>query len=541
MHKRLFSLLRSTDRDLIVRFLLILVLITTILAGGIFLFYHQQIRLIHARVFYEEKSDLKMKKETLTTELTAVISDLKVLRELPALMIYLATNVEPARDEVASAYFLFCRYRGMYDQVRYLDETGMEIVRVNFNNGQPAIVEKNKLQPKGERYYFTDAITLDKDEIYVSPFDLNIEGQSIELPHKPMVRFSAPVFDRSGRKRGVVVLNYLGSRLLETVRRMNVSSTGLPMVLNTDGYWLFNPSKPDSEWAFMFPDRKHLQFGSFYPHEWETIKKSRTGQIETAAGLFTFDTLSAIQGSAVSSTGTDKASGPSDFKMTGAPQWKLISFVPTERLRLEAQKAITTIMVFSILLFFMTVPISWFFAKTSLQRGLERQQLTYQALHDPLTDLPNRLLFMDRLDQAILKSIRDGSSFGLFFIDLDGFKAVNDTLGHNAGDHVLMQVADRLARAVRASDTVARMGGDEFCTLMNGIGDSAPVARITEKLLLAIAQPMMLDGRTISVSASIGISIVPVHGQHADELLARADQAMYQAKQDGGNRYCLAV
>ena len=87
----------------------------------------------------------------------------------------------------------------MYDQVRYLDETGMEIVRVNFNNGQPAIVEKNKLQPKGQRYYFKDAITLDKDEIYVSPFDLNIEGQSIELPHKPMVRFSAPVFDRSGR------------------------------------------------------------------------------------------------------------------------------------------------------------------------------------------------------------------------------------------------------------------------------------------------------------------------------------------------------
>jgi len=205
MPKRLFSLLRSSNRDLIVRFLLILVLITALFAGVISLFYHQQMRLIHARVRYEEKSDLKMKKETLTTELNAVISDLKVLRELPALMIYLAQSVEPARAEVASAYFVFCRYRGMYDQVRYLDETGMEIVRVNFNNGQPAIVEKNKLQPKGQRYYFKDAITLDKDEIYVSPFDLNIEGQSIELPHKPMVRFSAPCSTAPVERAGIPV------------------------------------------------------------------------------------------------------------------------------------------------------------------------------------------------------------------------------------------------------------------------------------------------------------------------------------------------
>ena len=541
MLNRLFSLVKSTGRDLIVRFLFILVLISTLLAGLIYIYYHQQMRIIHARVLYEEKGDLKIKKETLSTELNAVTSDLKILRELPALMIYLGRGDEPARTEVASAYFLFCRFRGIYDQVRYLDETGMEIVRVNFNNGHPAIVAKNDLQPKGQRYYFTDAITLKRDEIYVSPFDLNIEGQSIELPYKPMVRFSAPVFDRSGQKRGVVVLNYLGSRLLDTLRRMNVSSTGLPMMLNADGYWLYNPSNPDSEWAFMFPDMKHVRFGSLYPHEWETIQKTQTGQIETAAGFFTFDTLSAIQGAAVSSSGTDKPHGASDFIATGAPQWKLISFVPPEHLRLEAQEAVTTVMVFSMLLFVMTVPISWVVAKTSLHRQRERQQLTHQALHDPLTDLPNRLLFMDRLDQAVLKSIRDGSSFGLFFIDLDGFKSVNDRMGHNAGDQVLMQVADRIVKTVRASDAAARMGGDEFCALMHDVRDAASAAKITEKLLLAISQPMFLDGQKISISASIGISIVPVHGQRADELLAKADEAMYQAKQDGGNRYYLAV
>jgi len=158
--------------------------------------------------------------------------------------------------------------------------------------------------------------------------------------------------------------------------------------------------------------------------------------------------------------------------------------------------------------------------------------LRHQALHDTLTGLPNRKLFEERLEQAIHSS----ALVALLFLDLDGFKLINDTLGHDIGDQLLQAVARRLTNCLRGSDTVARLGGDEFTVILPAIPNSQIAARVAEKILSTLAQPFILDNQTIEVTVSIGIGLYP-SAIDADDLVKQADMAMYQAKESGKNRY----
>ena len=165
------------------------------------------------------------------------------------------------------------------------------------------------------------------------------------------------------------------------------------------------------------------------------------------------------------------------------------------------------------------------------ERHIANQRVAYLAYHDSLTDLPNRALFLDRLQQAILRSHRDEKGLAVLLIDLDGFKEVNDALGHHAGDLVLQEVATRLRGALRASDTIARLGGDEFAVLLPAT-DVNRAELAARKVLHDLQHPFVADNRPLMVSASIGIAGVPWHAATSDEVLQRADAAMYVAKND---------
>ena len=165
----------------------------------------------------------------------------------------------------------------------------------------------------------------------------------------------------------------------------------------------------------------------------------------------------------------------------------------------------------------------------SAQRA-QTDALEYQSLHDPLTGLPNRMLFNDRLRQAIVIGHREREPLVLLIMDMDRFKEVNDTLGHQVGDLLLQQVALRLATTLRQSDTVARLGGDEFAVLPAGGTDLQGGAQTAKKILRILEHPFVVDGRNIDVGASIGIALCPEHGEEADTLMRHADVAMYVAK-----------
>jgi diguanylate cyclase (GGDEF)-like protein/PAS domain S-box-containing protein len=162
-----------------------------------------------------------------------------------------------------------------------------------------------------------------------------------------------------------------------------------------------------------------------------------------------------------------------------------------------------------------------------------QSRLDFLAHHDVLTGLPNRLLFNDRLEQAVIHARRDATRFALLFIDLDRFKYINDSLGHHVGDLVLVEVARRLSNLVRRSDTVARLGGDEFVVLLERIGDATDAQQLAAKIVGTMTQPFELEGRDLHLGCSVGYALFPEDGPDAIPLLKNADAAMYRAKESG--------
>ena len=174
--------------------------------------------------------------------------------------------------------------------------------------------------------------------------------------------------------------------------------------------------------------------------------------------------------------------------------------------------------------------------------ALKQQQYCLERLahYDPLTHLPNRVLLADRFSVALSQTRRDGDLLAVCYLDLDGFKPVNDRLGHEAGDRLLVDVADRLRRTIRGGDTVARLGGDEFVLLLTSLPDIHQCSESLSRVLLVLAEPYAVDGCAISITASIGVTTYPNdRTAHLDALLRHADQAMYVAKQNGRNCFHL--
>lgn len=168
------------------------------------------------------------------------------------------------------------------------------------------------------------------------------------------------------------------------------------------------------------------------------------------------------------------------------------------------------------------------------------EELRHMAQHDPLTGLPNRALFSDRLNQEMARAKRQGGSFALAFIDLDFFKPINDNFGHDVGDEVLRLVALRLSESVRAADTIGRVGGDEFVALLADLSETEAISALAEKLHLALKPPMIVMGHELTIWCSIGVAIYPADGTDVVSLTKSADEAMYRAKDAGRNcvRFC---
>jgi diguanylate cyclase (GGDEF)-like protein len=173
-----------------------------------------------------------------------------------------------------------------------------------------------------------------------------------------------------------------------------------------------------------------------------------------------------------------------------------------------------------------------------LSRRLEAEAIACQeARRDPLTGLPNRRSLLERLETAIPSARRHGHQLALLYVDLDGFKQVNDTLGHTAGDEVLRQAAERLKRTTRAEDVVARLGGDEFLIALPHVENAQDVALASARIVQAIARPYGVYGHEARISASIGVAMYPHDGENLQQLVAHADTALYMAKANGKGAY----
>ncbi len=172
------------------------------------------------------------------------------------------------------------------------------------------------------------------------------------------------------------------------------------------------------------------------------------------------------------------------------------------------------------------------------QRKRDQEKIEQLAYFDSLTGLPNRVLMRDRLEQMLIRARRNNCETGIFFIDIDHFKRINDTLGHDKGDQLLKIIAERLSKTLRTCDSISRLGGDEFVILIDGIKDREDISLIAYKLLEVLAQPTVLDKKEVFTTTSIGVAISPEDGEDPDTLIKNADTAMYQAKENGRNTFC---
>ena len=253
------------------------------------------------------QNQVNLIQKVIRNDLNIVYSDVLFLAEQQALQKFFADNSSEYANHLAQDLLSFSSRKGKYDQVRLLDETGMEIIRVNYNNGQ--VVPKNALQFKGKRYYFKEAFKLQRGEIFVSPFDLNMERGKIETPLKPMIRFATPVFDHQNQKRGILLINYNGAHLLNKMDALSNNSNGKIMLVNSEGYWLKH-WKPEREWGFMFEAGETEKMPNDFPLAWQQISRQKSGHQFGQNGLFAFTTIYPA----------DKSATPN--------HWKVVYYLP---------------------------------------------------------------------------------------------------------------------------------------------------------------------------------------------------------------------
>ena len=237
--------------------------------------------------------------------------------------------------------------KGKYDQVRFLDLEGMEVLRIDYNKGEPSVVDLTDLQPKGNRYYFKDSIGLEKDQIYMSVLDLNVENGKVEIPHKPMIRFATPVFDNAGKKRGIAILNYLAQDLSKGLNFFRLHVEYHHMLVNQEGFFLFYDQKPNFEFAFMFPNSEEKTVSTIFPLFDEYIAPHDEGQIHNNEGVFTYTSVYPLQSNWKSRTGSTRADDDSEYMIDAHEyRWKIITYVSNSTLQDSRKGSKNILMLF---------------------------------------------------------------------------------------------------------------------------------------------------------------------------------------------------
>ncbi|WP_226584215.1 sensor domain-containing diguanylate cyclase [Acuticoccus sediminis] len=413
-----------------------------------------------------------------------------------------------------------------YDHMRFIDMEGEERVRVNFNGGNPVIVSERNLQVKSNRYYFSELFNTKRGDVYISSIDLNIENGNIELPHKPVMRFGAPVFDDSGVQRGFFLINVLARPILDAMIEQGLLHDGNPMLLNEDGYWLVDPTMPAS-WGFLYPAFVDERMPVIYPAEWAIMQVAPSGSFRSSNGIFTYARYHPLdEVEQCEPSEPESATGPQTY------HWFLASHVPASDLRSVAWRIRRQVAASAFLLMALGGVGTRAATVKLAERRRWRRMLEQRAIRDILTGLSNRAAFEDRFREEISRADRQKTKLAVVLADLDGFKAINDNLGHRAGDRVLRRVANILQDACRSTDMAARLGGDEFAMLLSGIADTQGAKRVADA---ALARIQSLREGTFHVGASFGIAIYPDDSADPNEIVALADRAMYAAKNDGKN------
>lgn len=508
--------------------------------------------------------------------LEVAAADVSLMSEHPqAARLLLRSQPQQQEFSERNVALLFQRMletRRSYFQMRLIDAAahGIERIRVDRDEAGVVRVEGDDLQEKGHTPYVFETLRLAQGQTFVSRASINHEIGAHAGQGKPALQVAAPVYGVSDSALGLVVLNVdLEGLFAQLAADL---PPGLALYLtNGEGDYLIHP---DRRRAFAFdrgqrdlaqddfPDMSRLLVNQQNRDESLVMTNvSRAGDVNARVAAFVRQSLPGLQAEEEFILGLSQplAAVLAESDQLGVAILRIVIGFSALAIMLAALLAralsrplnqiVTAVKAFAGGEATTTLPLNREDEIGLLARSVDHMQaqiqaqlanlhrhqdeLDHLASHDSLTGLPNRRLFLDRLDQALARAKRNDGQLALLFIDLDDFKIINDTHGHAAGDAVLCAVAQRLRLQVREADTVARLGGDEFILLLDGIDEDAATQHVAEKVLAALAQPIPYRGVMLACKGSVGISHYPQDGTLAASLIAVADQAMYQAKPAG--------
>ncbi len=470
----------------------------------------------------EEKHTLEILHALSISHFSELHSDIHLLGSLP---FPIDSNSSLSIQEELSQKF--AKSKRIYDQVRYIDLQGQERIRVIYRDHHAQLVATGQLKNQSTRIFVQEGMKLPVGTIYISPMDLNVENDAVDIPYKPMLRMVTPVTDRQGKRSGIVVLNYQADRYLQEIESSQDFCYGELHLLNQNGQYLLHPLH-NKRWSFMFPDRAVEGIFKDAPEVWNNMFFGDKNQLETGQGVYTYIRVVPF--------GHDP--GSIDQPLIEQKHfWILYSLITAEKLKQATTFSTKSLTIAVLAMIFIVTLISLQTAFVLNRKLYYRARLQELAHYDALTGLVNRILLREHIQSALFNMQRYGHHGALLFLDLDGFKPVNDNFGHATGDELLKAVARRLKSLCRATDSVARVGGDEFIILLPHVDGPKGAKALAQKIIQQLNIPFTIRQHRIAISTSIGISMMSHKTMNIEELISSADKAMYEAKQGGKNTY----
>lgn len=476
-------------------------------------------------VVQHESANLTIQATTINGKASRLVSDILYLMD--SYDISLKNHAD--FDELKSQWLSFSDRIKIFDQIRFIDVNGDERIRINYSDEGAYLVADSALQNKKDRYYFTYTISLSEHEIFVSKMDLNTENGQIEQPVKPTIRLSTPCYSKSGTLLGIIVINYFADDVLSELSATAQSNYGQAFMLNSEGYWIINSESPEKEWAFMYPGQEDVTFASAFPVAWNALKAESSDHIVTDNGVFVFSNVFMSDAYSLNNCGCKIVLNDGDFY--------LVSYLPPD----SAEGALFYQTWFTQLLGILknNAVVYLLFLMLSVALGLllsfnqsKQEEIQYFSEYDLLTGVFNRRAGFYNLAKLFKEAPCAEKTISVCFLDINGLKQVNDTLGHDTGDELIVSVANGIKATVRSNDVVARLGGDEFLIVFWDT-DETRASSIWERIVAEYTRINETESRPYVISVSCGIeTVAPDSKLSIDDVVNLADEKMYANKRE---------
>ena len=451
-------------------------------------FYSRQYDGMIETIFDMENQSVVLQREVLQVEINNTFSDFHYLYGKTSSECVDKIEQTAILEKIQEDLGHFMQSKQIYDKIIFLDINNTSLRGLKLVQNEVILLPENEKLPSFLKDEIEHSILFNENDILVTPMFLETDSEGLE---SPVMYFIRGLYIE-GKRVGTFLIRVQADHFIETVSRIEKLGKATHYLLDEHSHFIYSTLK-NERYLLDSVEGEKRNFMRKYPDEWVDISAFKTFQTENIKGLFTSIHIS------VEPNEKNNFQENKQHTFVRPPTWILVNHVSDETLYLESRQLSRNMQMMAIIFFLLLIFPTYMITKNLVSKKIDRDKLFHEANYDILTQLPNRALFYDRLDTALKYSKRYEHPMALFFMDLDGFKDVNDTLGHDAGDRVLQITAERLQASMRESDTVARIGGDEFTIILSQIRYPEDVQAVASGILKNVGKEMLIKDKKVKI------------------------------------------